>query len=113
MEIRPTDSNKIRLPYSTAVLVLGISSIALCCCYGIPGIATGIIALVLYQKDFATYSKNKDQYDNFDSLRTGRTLSMIGITISAVYLIYLIVVLNIYGVEALSNPKLLIDNMNK
>lgn len=111
MKIRPLDSRKTRLPYSTAVLVLGISSIALCCCYGIPGIATGIIALILYKKDYAIYSKDKDRYDNFDSLKTGRTLSIIGIAMSSVYIIYLIVVLNVFGMEAISNPKLLFEKL--
>lgn len=56
MKLTQAESRKLKLPYSTAVLVLGISSIALCCCYGVPGIATGIIALILYRKDYATYS---------------------------------------------------------
>ncbi|MCX8526434.1 CCC motif membrane protein [Chryseobacterium formosus] len=112
MKISQLNSGKTRLPYSTAVLVLGISSVALCCCYGIPGIATGIVALILYKKDYATYIKNKDQYDNFDSLKTGRTLSIIGITMSTIYIVYLIVVFNLYGMEALSNPRILIEKIN-
>lgn len=111
MKLTKIDSRKTRLPYSTAVLVLGISSIALCCCYGVPGIATGIISLILYKKDYATYIKNKEKYDNFDSLKTGRTLSIIGIVMSSTYIIYLVVVLNLYGIEAVSNPKLLFEKM--
>ena len=34
------------LPNSTAVLVLGILSIAICWCYGLFGVTMGIIALV-------------------------------------------------------------------
>ncbi|MCW3169915.1 CCC motif membrane protein [Chryseobacterium sp. 09-1422] len=110
---KSSGQGKSKLPYATAVLVLGISSIALCCCYGIPGIATGIIALILYRKDYAVYVKNKDGFNNFDSLKTGRTLSIIGIAMSATYIIYLIVVLNMYGMDALSNPKLLFENLSK
>ncbi|MCY0977675.1 CCC motif membrane protein [Chryseobacterium wangxinyae] len=93
-----------RLPYATAVLVLGISSIALCCCYGLPGIMTGIIALILYRKDIRYYEKNKMQYDNLDSLKTGRKLSIIGISMSLVYILYLIFAYYIAGAEAFSDP---------
>lgn len=112
MKLTNVDDKTTKLPYSTAVLVLGISSVALCCCYGIPGLCTGIIALILYNKDYATYSKNKEKYNNFDSLKTGRFLSMIGIVMSATYIIYLVVVLNVYGMEALSNPKLVFENLS-
>lgn len=108
---KSVDRNKTKLPYATAVLVLGISSIALCCCYGIPGIITGIIALILYKKDYTTYIKNKEDFDNFDSLKTGRTLSIIGILMNTIYIIYLIIVFNFYGIEAPSNPKLLFENI--
>ncbi|WP_407405387.1 hypothetical protein [Chryseobacterium sp.] len=49
---------KTRLPNATAVLVLGISSISQCCCYAIPGIATRIIALIIYRKDKILYNNN-------------------------------------------------------
>jgi len=93
-----------RLPYATAVLVLGISSIALCCCYGLPGIMTGTIALILYHKDKKFYEKNKIQYDNYESLKTGRTLSIIGICMSSLYFLYLIFAFLVVGEEAFSDP---------
>ena len=79
-----------KLPYATAVLVLGISSVALCCCYGIPGILTGSVALFLYRRDKKVYDKNKGDYSNFDNLKTGRMLSIFGISLSFLYLIYLL-----------------------
>ncbi|MDR6525474.1 hypothetical protein J2787_000844 [Chryseobacterium rhizosphaerae] len=81
-----------KLPNATAVLVLGISSVALCCCYGIPGILTGGIALFLYRKDKKVYDKNKGGYSNFDNLKTGRMLSTLGISLSSLCLIYLLLV---------------------
>lgn len=96
-----------KLPYATAVLVLGISSIVLCCCYGIPGILTGIIALFLYRKDKAIYEKDRKRYNNFDNLKTGRTLSIIGICMSSLYVLYLLFTLVFTGTKGLTNPKLL------
>ncbi|WP_139259966.1 MULTISPECIES: CCC motif membrane protein [Chryseobacterium] len=79
-----------KLPNATAVLVLGISSVALCCCYGIPGILTGSIALFLYRRDKRVYDKNKGNYTNFDNLKKGRMLSILGITLSSLCLMYLL-----------------------
>jgi len=93
-----------RLPYATAVLVLGISSIALCCCYGLPGILTGIVSLILYNRDKKLYEKNKGQYDNFENLKTGRKLSIIGICMSSLYLLYLLFAFSIGGKEAFLDP---------
>lgn len=81
-----------KLPYATAVLVLGISSVALSCCYGIPGILTGSIALFLYGKDRKVYEKNKGNYSNYESLKIGRTLSILGISLSTLFIVYLLVV---------------------
>lgn len=102
-----------KLPYATAVLVLGISSVALCCCYGIPGILTGVVALFLYRRDKKVYDKNKLQYSNFESLKTGKTLSIIGISMSSVYVIYLLFALYQRGPEGLSNPTLLLKEFQK
>lgn len=81
-----------KLPYATAVLVLGISSVALSCCYGIPGILTGSIALFLYRKDRKVYEKNKGNYSNYESLKIGRRLSILGISLSILCIVYLLVV---------------------
>jgi len=99
---------KSRLPYGTAVLVLGISSIALCCCYGLPGIMTGTIALILYRRDKKIYDKDRQRYDNFENLKTGKTLSIIGISISSLYLLYLIFAA-IAGKDVVSDPSFIWD----
>jgi hypothetical protein len=98
----------LKSPYATAVLVLGISSIALCCCYGIPGILTGVIALILYNKEKVIYNQDKANYRSFESLKTGRTLSIIGITMSSLYILYLLFALSQMGSEVFSDPTLLL-----
>ena len=78
---------KRSLPNATAVLVLGILSIITCCCYGILGLILGIVALVLANKDMKLYLENPELYSNYKNLNIGRILAIIGISLSAVYLI--------------------------
>lgn len=103
--------NQQKLPNSTAVLVLGIASIATCCCYGVPGIITGIIALVLYKKDSALYNTNPELYSDYNNLKTGRILAIIGIVLSVLMLFYMIFVISYIGWDALSNPELMQERM--
>ena len=49
------------VPNSTAVLVLGICSIPACFCWGILGLALGIVALVLAKKSKVAYENNLQQ----------------------------------------------------
>lgn len=77
---------KHKLPNATAVLILGIFSILTCCCYGIPGLIFGIIALVLASKDMALYRQEPEKYLDYNNLNVGRILAIIGISLSAVYL---------------------------
>ena len=77
-----------KLPNATAVLVLGILSICTCCCWGVIGLTLGIIALVLAKKDIALYEANPELYSNYSNLKTGRILAIIGIALSAIYLVY-------------------------
>jgi len=78
---------KRTLPNATAVLVLGILSILTCCCYGILGLILGIVALVLAKKDMKLYLESPELYSNYKNLNIGRILAIIGISLSAVYLI--------------------------
>lgn len=102
-----------KLPYATAVLVLGISSIALCCCYGVPGILTGTIALYLYRKEKKVYENDKENYKNFDSLKTGRALSIVGIIMSSLYILYLLFAISLVGQSGLSDPSLLLKKLTQ
>lgn len=92
---------KQKLPNSTAVLVLGILSIPTCCCWGIVGLILGIIALVLAKKDTVLYNENPEQYDGFSNIKTGKILAIIGIVLSAIYLIINIYFYAVVGVEGM------------
>ena len=97
--IQETIPNKQQiLPNSTAVLVLGILSIAVCWCYGLFGITMGIIALVLSGKAKSLYNENPDMYTqaSYKNMSAGRVCAIIGTVLSSIYvaivLIYLLIV---------------------
>lgn len=80
------------LPYSTAVLVLGICSLVGCIIYGIPGLICGIIALVLHKKDKAIYNSNPEVYEmSFKNSKAGYICAIIGTILSGLFLAFLIV----------------------
>jgi len=96
-----TSEGKIPLPNATAVLVLGISSIALCWCQGIIGLVIAIIALVLANKDLALYSNQPERYSesSFNNLKTGRTIAIIGLVLAAVFMFMVIIGLIVLGLN--------------
>ncbi|HSH51118.1 MAG TPA: CCC motif membrane protein [Bacteroidales bacterium] len=87
------------LPNSTAVLILGILSIAICWCYGLVGITMGIIALVLSSKAKALYAGNPDQYTigSYKNMNAGRICAIIGTVLSSLYIVVIIIYLLIVG----------------
>jgi uncharacterized membrane protein len=103
--------NQQKLPNATAVLVLGIVSIVSCCCYGLPGIITGIIGLVLYKKDNELYQQNPTLYSDYNNLKTGRILSIIGIILSILTIFYLVFVISYIGWDAITDPELMQERM--
>ncbi len=79
------------LPYSTAVLVLGICSIVGCIFYGLPGLVCGIIALVLHGKNKRIFNENPPAYErSYKNSRAGYVCSIIGISLSAIYFLTLL-----------------------
>ena len=103
------------LPNSTAVLVLGIISIVGCACYGIVGIVCGIIALVLNGKDMRLYNANTSAYTtgSLKNLKAGKVCAIIGLSLSALYIIYVIAILVIFGTAILSNPQDIFNHLGK
>lgn len=99
-------NNPINLPNATAVLVLGIVSIVGCTCWGFTGLICSIIALVLAKKDNALYRAAPDQYTvaSYNNLKAGRVCAIIGLCLSAVFVLYLIFVISMVGTAYMSDP---------
>lgn len=104
---QPYSSGNIpALPNATAVLVLGIISIATCWCYGIPGIICGIIALVMGGKAKVLYNANPGKYSesSFKNMKAGHVCAIIGTVLSALYLVFIIIYLLVVGAAISSMP---------
>jgi len=94
------------LPNATIVLVLGILSILTCCCYGIIGLILAIVALVLSKKDRALYALNVGAYTegSLKNLNAGRVCAIIGLILSAIYLLICVVFIAMFGFAAIQDP---------
>lgn len=92
---------KQKLPNSTLILVFGILSILTCCCYGIIGLILGIVAIVLANKATAIYIQNPEEYSGFSNVKTGKILAIIGVILSAIYVIAVIYFYATVGAEGL------------
>jgi len=99
--------NQTPLKNSTAVLVLGILSIIGCFCYGIIGLILGIIALALAGKDMKLYNSNPDAFTpgSFSNLKAGRVCAIIGVILSALYLLLMIIAIAFVGLDSINNPQ--------
>lgn len=75
-------------PNAVAALVLGICSIVLGCFF--VGLVCGIIGLVLANKGIKCYNLTPEQYKGYGMLNAGRILSIIGIVLNGVYIMYVI-----------------------
>jgi len=83
------------LPNATAVLVLGICSIVFSCFF--VGLVLGIIGLVLGNKGKKLYKEAPSMYEGFGSLNAGWIMSIIGLCLSGLYVIYWIIWVAIIG----------------
>jgi M penetrans paralogue family 26 len=96
------------LPNATAALVLGILSIVLCWLYGIIGLGCGIIGLILANKDTKMYNANPGVYtqSSYNNAKAGKVCSIIGLALSALFVIYMIVVFMTIGSFMLNNREI-------
>ncbi len=102
-----------KLPNATLILVFGILSIVTCCCYGIIGLILGVIALVLANKATKLYAENPEAYTGFSNVKTGKILAIIGIVLSALYLIFVIWAITAFGWEAMQDQELMQEKMRE
>ncbi|MBW2961350.1 CCC motif membrane protein [Mesonia aestuariivivens] len=86
-----------KLPNTTVALVLAIVAFLGCCCFGIGGIIPAGIALYLANKDKKKYEENPELYSNYKQANTARTVAIIALVISCVFLIYTIVNFVFFG----------------
>lgn len=91
---------KQTLPNSTLILIFGIVSIITCCCYGVLGLIFGIIALVLAKNATALYLENPELYSGYNNVKAGKTLSIIGIVLNGIYLLFVIYLYLFIGMDA-------------
>jgi hypothetical protein len=91
---------KVPLPNATAVLVLGICSIVFSCFF--VGLVLGIIGLVLGGKSRKLYQAAPGNYEGYGSLNAGYIMSIIGTSLSGIYVLYWIFVVAILGGTAMS-----------
>jgi hypothetical protein len=94
------------LPNSTAVLVLGILSIAPFCCVGVIGLTLGIIALVLAGKAEKEYRTHPGLYavSSYKNMTAGKICAIIGTCIGSIYVIYIIFYLFVIGAALSALP---------
>ena len=98
------DYQKQSLPNSTGALVLGIISIPTCFCYGFVGMACGIIALVLASKGSKLYKEFPENYtlSSYNNLNAGRICGIVGVSLSGIYLLFILFYIAVYGTLAFS-----------
>ncbi|ASK30219.1 hypothetical protein CEY12_08885 [Chryseobacterium sp. T16E-39] len=103
-----------KLPNATTVLVLGIVAIlGSCCCNGIVGVICGLIGMNLFNKDNALYQKDPSLYSDYDNLKVGRILCIIGLVIGILSLAYMIFVLSTVGWSGYMDQINQLKNMGK
>jgi hypothetical protein len=93
-----------KLPNSTGTLVLGICSIVASCCYGIVGLICGIVALMISKEANKLLKENPDGYSDAGNHKAGRVCAIIGVSLSALYIILILVYIAILGIAFADLP---------
>ena len=90
------------LPNSVGVLVLGILSIVFCWCYGVLGIILGVISIVLATGATKLYQSNPNAYSlaSYKNMKAGKVCAIIGICCGALFIVYIIIMVAIFGTLA-------------
>jgi hypothetical protein len=88
-------NQKILLPNSTVVLVLGICSLVFGCFF--VGLILGIIGISMASKGRKMYRDNPELYEGYGALNAGWIMSIIGTVIGGLYIFYWIIAVAILG----------------
>ena len=97
---QPQSGQKTMLPNATAILVMGICSIVFSCFF--IGLILGIIGLVMSSNPRKLYKANPSAYDGYGQVNAGYIMSIIGLALSGLYVIYWIIWVAILGTAATS-----------
>ncbi|MEM9680948.1 MAG: CCC motif membrane protein, partial [Bacteroidota bacterium] len=100
-------------PNATLILVMGILSILGCCCYGLPGLICGIVAVVLGMKATKIYKEAPENYTGHGNVQAGKIMGIIGIVLSLLMIAYCIWFISYFGMDALQNPELMNERMQE
>lgn len=100
-----------KLPNATLILVLSIASIVLCCFYGLLGIILSIIAIILANKSIQQYNINPQDYSNYNSIKTGKIIAIVGLVINIMVLLFFIWIISVVGWDALQDEELMRERM--
>lgn len=87
------------LPNSVATLILGICSLLFGCLF--IGLILGIVGLAISGKSKRLYFQKPKEFSGYGMLNAGRVMSIIGIVVGSISLIYYIVAVLILGAGAL------------
>lgn len=98
---------KQQIPNGTLVLVMGILSIIGCCCYGLPGLIFGIVAIILAGKATKIYKEAPENYTGYGNVTAGKIMGIIGVIFSIITIGYMIWVISYFGWETLQNQELM------
>jgi hypothetical protein len=79
------------VPNATTILVMGICSVVLGC-FGV-GLIMGIIGLVMSKKSKAIYRENPELYDDYGNVQAGFILSIIGVCLGGLSVLYYVFIL--------------------
>ncbi len=91
-----------KLPNVTLAIILSIASF-ICCCFsaGIGGVLLSGIALFLTKKDEKLYQQNPQEYSNYGSLKTAKTVAIIGLVLGILTLIWIVYsIMQMGGIDA-------------
>ncbi|MDO9253961.1 MAG: CCC motif membrane protein [Bacteroidales bacterium] len=91
--------NKKTLPNSTATLILGICSIVFGCLF--VGFILGIIGLSISGTSKRLYLQNPNDYQGYGALNAGRIMSIIGLILGSIAILYWLIVVVIIGAGTL------------
>ena len=102
-----------QLPNATLVLVMGILSIVGCCCYGIPGLIFGIVAIILGTKATKIHKQDPQLYTGYGNVQAGKIMGIIGVVLSVLAVIYILWVISYFGWETLQNQELMQERIQE